>query len=153
MLGPVKFDKENESNAEKLINAITDALWAIDNNHQQTNKAFADKQRKPLPAYFCNIYNNQYFDYKSRKRTKPRLSEETLRKYSNGIYDILDMWNHSRFPKELFIKTCRDLAQCLQSDSDYLVKSPKEWLKTTQLILTDLARTFSYQILFLQCQN
>ena len=104
MLGPVKFDKENESNGEKLINAITDALWAIDNNHQQTNKAFADKQRKQLPAYFCNIYNNQYFDYKSRKRTKPRLSEETLRKYSNGIYDILDMWNHSRFPKELFIK-------------------------------------------------
>ena len=38
MLGPVKFDKENESNAEKLITAITDALWAIDNNHQQTKR-------------------------------------------------------------------------------------------------------------------
>ena len=44
LLGPVKFDKENKSNAEKLIKAITDALWAIDNNHKQIYKAFADKQ-------------------------------------------------------------------------------------------------------------
>ena len=42
MLGPVKFDKVNKSNAEKLIKAITHALWAIDNNHQQINKGFAD---------------------------------------------------------------------------------------------------------------
>ena len=125
LLGPVKFDKENKSNAEKLIKAITDALWAIDNNHQQINKAFADKQCKQLPAYFFNIYNKQYFDYKSRKRAKPRLSEETLRTNSNGIYDVLDMWNHTRFPNELFIKPCRDLAECLRSYSDYLVKCQK----------------------------
>ena len=119
MLGPVKFDKENKSNAEKLIKAITDALWATDNNHQQINKAIADKQCKQLPAYFFNIYNKEYFDYKSRKRAKPLLSEETLRKNSNGIYDVLDMWNHTCFPDELLIKASRDLTECLRSYSDY----------------------------------
>ena len=122
---PVKFDKENKSIAEKLIKAITNALWAIDNNHQQINKAYADKQCKQLPAYFFNIYNKQYFDYKSRKRAKTRLSEETLRTSSNGIYDVLDMWNHTRFPNELLIKACRGLAECLRSYSDYLVKCQK----------------------------
>ena len=63
LLGPVKFDKENKSNADKLVKAITDALWAIDNNHQQINKAFVDKQCKQLPVYFFSIYNKQYFDY------------------------------------------------------------------------------------------
>ena len=110
LLGLVKFDKENKSNAGKLIKAITDALWVIDNNHQQINKALVGKQCKQLPAYFFNIYNKQYFDYKSRKRAKPRLSEEILRKNSNGIYNVLDIRNHTRFPNELFIKTCRDPA-------------------------------------------
>ena len=38
LFGPVKFDKENKS-AEKIIEAITDALWAIDNNHQQNKQS------------------------------------------------------------------------------------------------------------------
>ena len=48
-----------------------------------------------------------------------------MRTNSNGIYDVLDMWNHTRFPNELFIKACRYLAECLRSYSDYLVKCQK----------------------------
>ena len=110
LLGLVKFDNENKSNARKLVNPMTDALSAIDNNYQQINKALVDKQCKQLPAYFFNIYDKQYFDYESRKRAKPRLSEETLRKNSNGIYNVLDIRNHTRFPNELFIKACCDPA-------------------------------------------
>ena len=64
------------------------------------------------------------------------------RKNSNGIYDVLDMWNHTRFSNESFIKACRDLAECLRSYSDYLVKCRKQMTQSRSTDTDRLSQNF-----------
>ena len=70
----LKFPQELSENASKLFKYLTDALWEIDGNHSQFHKGFASGHSLALPNYFKNIYQEEYFDWRSRKRAKPILS-------------------------------------------------------------------------------
>ena len=119
----LKFLQEQSENASKLFKYLTDALWEIDGNHSEFHKGFASSYSLVLPNYFKNIYQKEYFDWRSRKRTKRILSQETLVKCSDNLFDILGAWNYVTFPDEELIKATRSLPECLKSYAGYLLKA------------------------------
>ena len=74
----LKFPQGQTENASNLFQYLTDVLWAIDGNHSQFHKGFASSHSLALPKYFKNIYQKEYFAWRSHKRAKPILSQETL---------------------------------------------------------------------------
>ena len=101
-------------------------LWAIDGNYTQFHNGFVSSHPLALPNYFKNIYQKEYFYWRRRKRAKPILSQETLVKCSDNLFDILGAWNHTTFPDEELIKATRILAECLKSYADYLLKAKEQ---------------------------
>ena len=116
-------------NVRKLCRSLSEGLWAIDSNHEQFNKAFTNGNCEKLPDFFSEIFKKQYFDYKSRKRRKPSLSQEKLSKCANDLFDSLDFWSNLSFENEEFIKACQNFAEALLSYSQYLAKANKRMME------------------------
>ena len=113
----------------RLCKALTEGLWAIDSNHEQFNKAFVNNNCKKLPEYFSQIYHKQYFNYQSRKRAKPSLSQQKLSKCADELFDSLDLWSNISFKNEEFLEASRNLAEALLSYSQYLAKANKRMME------------------------
>ena len=59
------------------------------------------------------------------------------------------MLNHTRFSNKLFIKACRDLAECLRSYSDYLVKCQKRMTQNRSTDTDKFSQNFQLSIIIL----
>ena len=114
------FHSGSLNDGKKFVDYITNALWTIDGNHSQINKATANRDCKPLPDLFNEIYSTEYNCWHQLKKAKPTLCFEKLMKCSNNLFDQLTIWHNKKFPSKVFLDGCVSLAECLRSYADML---------------------------------
>ena len=117
------FRKQQLDAAQKFINTIVEALWAIDGNQCTINNAFAQNQCKGLPSFFSAVYAKEYRQWRTQKKAKPTLSSEKLLECSDNIFNMISAWDKLNFPSKDFSHNSRLLAESLKSYQEYLVKS------------------------------
>ena len=130
----LKFPQDQNENASNLFKYLTDTLSKINSNQSRFHKGFASSHSLALPIFFKNIYQKEYFDWRSHKRAKPILSQETLVKCSYDLFDILGAWNHTTFSDEELIKTTRNLEECLKSYAGYLLKAKERMAINREMV-------------------
>ena len=72
------------NDGKKFVDYITNALWTIDENHSQINKAAANGDCQPLPDLFNEIYSTEYNCWRQLKKKKKML---------NRHYVLKSFWN------------------------------------------------------------
>ena len=110
------------NDGKKFVDYITNALWTIDENHSQINKAAANGDCQPLPDLFNEIYSTEYNYWRQLKKAKPTLCFEKLMECSDNLFDQLTVWHNKKFPSKVFLDGCVSLAEYLRSYADMVKK-------------------------------
>ena len=64
------FHSGSLNDGKKVVDYIANALWTIDGNHSQLDKAADNGDCKPLPDLFNEIYSTEYNCWRQLKKKK-----------------------------------------------------------------------------------